>query len=293
LFTLGIWLFSVQVLDHHLSPSFLQVYTQHWHIVSPAVLHLHFQSHPLILAFRIPIPGSAVLTPPFASSVLLPGSILTHMSCPIHRTLFDTHVVLHYPLGMGVPIVFHHVANQPHTPSPHFASFPYGLPDHLFMVLFFLPAPPQDHEPSISSTISLPICEPYLRFTYLIQKLTNGAPTLHQFSKKFLPSLGHSFHTGAPVSVFVHFPPKIIRYLLYKHLYFQSLHFLLSSPLATCFLFGHTQPMSPLVGALLLIYPCRHRPYLQSTPQVTYLYPLNLFTLSRLWHNLSSVLVSP
>jgi hypothetical protein len=67
----------------------------------------------------------------------------------------------------------------------------------------------------------------------------------------------------------------------------------LSSPLATCFLFGHTQPMSPLVGALLLIYPCRHRPYLQSTSQVTCLYPLNLFTLSRLWHNLSSVLASP
>jgi hypothetical protein len=142
LFTLGIWLFSVQVLDHHLSPSFLQVYTQQWHVVSPAVLHLHFQSHPLILAFRIPIPDSAVLTNPSASSVLLPGSILTRMSCPIHSTLFDTHVVLHYPLGMGVPIVFHHVVNQPHTPSPHFASFPYGLPDHLFMVLFFLPAPP-------------------------------------------------------------------------------------------------------------------------------------------------------
>jgi hypothetical protein len=68
----------------------------------------------------------------------------------------------------------------------------------------------------------------------------------------------------------------------------------LSSPLATCFpLFGQPQPMSPLVGALLIIYPCRHRPYLQSTPQVTYLCPLNLFTLSRLWHNLSPVLSSP
>jgi hypothetical protein len=88
LFTLGIWLFCVQVLGHHLFTSFLQVYTQHWHIVSPAVLHLHFQSHPLILAFRIPIPGSAVLTPPVASSVLSPGSILTHMSCPIHSTFW-------------------------------------------------------------------------------------------------------------------------------------------------------------------------------------------------------------
>jgi hypothetical protein len=85
--------------------------------------------------------------------------------------------------------------------------------------------------------------------------------------------------------------PTFIHYLLYKRLYFQSL--LLSSLLATCFPFGHTQPMSPLVGALLLIYPRRHRLYLQSTTQVTYLYPLNLFTLSRLWHNLSLILSSP
>jgi hypothetical protein len=44
------------------------------------------------------------------------------------------------------------------------------------------------------------------------------------------------FYTGAPVSVFVHFFPKlfIIYYLLYKHLYLQSVHSL-SSPLATCF----------------------------------------------------------
>ena len=51
--------------------------------------------------------------------------------------------------------------------------------------------------------------------------------------------------------------------------------------------------MSPLVGALLIIYPFWHRPYLQSTPLVTYLYPLNLFTLSCLWHNLSPVFSSP
>ena len=86
LFTLGIWLLCAQVLAHRSSTSSLQVYLQHWHVVSPAVLHLHFQSHPLILAFRIPIPGSAVLTPPVASPVLSPDSILTHMSCPIHST---------------------------------------------------------------------------------------------------------------------------------------------------------------------------------------------------------------
>jgi hypothetical protein len=39
LFTLGIWLFYVQVLGQHLSTSLLQVYIQHWHVVSPTVLH--------------------------------------------------------------------------------------------------------------------------------------------------------------------------------------------------------------------------------------------------------------
>jgi hypothetical protein len=86
LFTLGIWLFHVQVLGHHLFTSFLQVYIHHWHVVSPAVLHLHFQSHPLILAFRTPISGSAVLTLPFAFLVLIPDSFLTHMSRLIHST---------------------------------------------------------------------------------------------------------------------------------------------------------------------------------------------------------------
>jgi hypothetical protein len=157
---------------------------------------------------------------------------------------------------------------------------------------YFLPAPPQYHEPSISSTISLPICEPILHFTYLIQKLTNGAPTLHQFSKKILPSLGHSFHTGAPVSVFVHFSPNYSLFIVQTPL-FPVITFSFVVTVGDLLPFGHTQPMSPLVGALLIIYPCRHRPYLQSTPQVTYLYPLNLFTLSRLWHNLSPVLSSP
>jgi hypothetical protein len=113
----SLWVFGCSVHRYWLvisSTFFLQVYTHHWHVVFPAVSHLHFQSYPLMFTSRISIPGSAVPTPPFASSVLLPGSILTHMSCPIHSTLlvlFDTHVVLHYPLGMGVPIVFHHVVN--------------------------------------------------------------------------------------------------------------------------------------------------------------------------------------
>jgi hypothetical protein len=137
---------------------------------------------------------------------------------------------------MGVPIVFHHVANQPHTSSPHFASFPYGLPDHLFMVLFFLPAPPQDHEPSISSTISLPICEPIFISPTSYRNSPMGPPPFISFPRNFCPPWGTHFTLGHPF-LYLYIFPQIIHYLLYKHLYFQSLHFLLSSPLATCFLF--------------------------------------------------------
>jgi hypothetical protein len=102
------------------------------------------------------------------------------------------------------------------------------------------------------------------------------------------------FYTGAPVSVFVHFFPKIIYYLL----------FIVQTPLPSVSTFfvvtvgdllflAIRNPCHPWIGAVLIIYPCRHRPYLQSTPQVSYLYPLNLFTLSRLWHNLAPVLSSP
>jgi hypothetical protein len=112
-------------------------------------------------------------------------------------------------------------------------------------------------------------------------------------SEQIMPFPGQPYHTGAPVSVFVHFSP-IIHYLLYKRLYFQSLHYLFVVTFGDLLpFFGQSQPMSPLVGALLIIHPCRHHPYLQSTPQATYLCPLNLFTLSRLWHNLSPVLSSP
>jgi hypothetical protein len=105
---------------------------------------------------------------------------------------------------------------------------------------------------------------------------------------------GTHFTLGHPFLYLYISPQKIIYYLLFIvqtpllpviTFFFVTVGDLLS--------FGHTQPMSPLVGALLIIYPCRHRPYLQSTPQVSYLYPLNLFTLSHLWHNSAPVLSSP
>jgi hypothetical protein len=147
-----------------------------------------------------------------------------------------------------------------------FASFPYGLPDHHFMLQFVLPAHPQDHEPSISSTISLPICEPISISLTAYRNSPMGPPPFISFPRNFCPPWGTPFTLGHPF-LYLYIFPHIIHYLLYKHT-FGSL--LLSSLLATYFPFGHAQPMSPLVGALLLINPRRHRLYLQSTTSVTY-----------------------
>jgi hypothetical protein len=158
------------------------------------------------------------------------------------------------------------------------------------MVMFFLPAPPQDHEPTISSTISLPICEPIFISPTSYRNSPMGPPPFISFPRNFCPPWGTHFTLGHPF-LYLYIFPKL--FIIYCTNAFLSSYLLLSSPLATCFPFGHTQPMSPLVGALLLIFPHWHRLYLQSTTQVTYLYPLNLFTLSRLWHNLSLILSSP
>jgi hypothetical protein len=102
------------------------------------------------------------------------------------------------------------------------------------------------------------------------------------------------FYTGAPVSVFVHFFPKIIYYLLFiVQTPLPSVNTFFVVTVGDLLFLAIRNPCHPWIGAVLIIYPCRHRPYLQSTPQVSYLYPLNLFTLSRLWHNLAPVLSSP
>jgi hypothetical protein len=128
---------------------------------------------------------------------------------------------------MGVPVVFHHVADQPHTSSPHFASFPYGLPDHRFMVMFFLPAPPQDHEPTISSTISLPICEPIFISPTSYRNSPMGPPPFISFPRNFCPPWGTHFTLGHPF-LYLYIFPKIIHYLLYKRLYFQLFSFVVT-----------------------------------------------------------------
>jgi hypothetical protein len=85
----------------------------------------------------------------------------------------------------------------------------------------------------------------------------------------FMPPLGHSLTTGAPVSVFCTSFPHLFIILLYQHLLFPPFVFG-RHRWRPAFLFGHTQPMSPLVGASLFIYPHRHRLCLQSTTQVFY-----------------------
>jgi hypothetical protein len=193
---------------------------------------------------------------------------------------------------MGVLIVFHHVANQPHTSSPHFARFPYRLPAYLLTgSIFYLhlrrimnpPFHPQSVCPSANLTFISPTS---------YRNSPMGPPPFISFPRKFCPPWGTHFTLGHPFLYLYIFPQNYSLFIVQTPL-FPVIPFSFVVTVGDLFPFGHTQPMSPLVGALLIIYPCRHRPYLQSTPQVTYLYPLNLFTLSHLWHNLSPVLSSP
>jgi hypothetical protein len=130
-------------------------------------------------------------------------------------------------------------------------AFPHGLPDHRFMLQFVLTAPPQDHEPSISSTISLPICEPL-----------SISPTSYRNSPMGPPPF-ISFHdiSASPGAFILHWGTRFCILYIFPHLFFLYKHLLLQTFVfcrhrwRPAFLFGHTQPMSPLVGVVLLIFP--------------------------------------
>jgi hypothetical protein len=116
-----------------------------------------------------------------------------------------------------------------------FASFHYGLPSHHFLVTFGFTCTSAGSRTHHFIHHQFAHLQTYLHFTNLIQKLANGAPTLHQFFMTMLSSLGHAFHTGAPVSVFVHlFPKNYLLFIIYctNTFYLQSIHSL-SSPLTT------------------------------------------------------------
>jgi hypothetical protein len=91
----------------------------------------------------------------------------------------------------------------------------------------FLPAPPQDHEPSISSTISFPICEPIFISPTSYRNSPMGPPPFISFPRNFCPPWGTHFTLGHPF-LYLYIFPQIIHYLLYKHLYFQSFPFVVT-----------------------------------------------------------------
>jgi hypothetical protein len=119
-----------------------------------------------------------------------------------------------------------------------FASFPYGLPDHRFMLQFVLPAHPQDHEPSISSTISLPICEPIFISPTSYRNSPMGPPPFIRFHRHFCPTWGTHFTLGHPFLYFVHLSQIYSLFIVQTPLFpVISSYLLLSSPLATFFPF--------------------------------------------------------
>jgi hypothetical protein len=145
---------------------------------------------------------------------------------------------------MGVPIVFHHDVNQPHTPSPHFSSFPTWTPRlSLCGSIFYLHLRsimnPPFHPQSVCPSADLPSF--HLPRTETHQ--WGPHPSLVFQDNSALPGARIS-HWGTRFCICT-FLPKIIHYLLYKCCYYQSLHFLLSSLLATCFLLATRNPCHP------------------------------------------------
>jgi hypothetical protein len=86
------------------------------------------------------------------------------------------------------------------------------------MVMFFLLAPPQDHEPTISSTISLPICEPIFISPTSYRNSPMGPLPFINFPINFCPPWGTHFTLGHPF-LYLYIFPQVIHYLLYKRIF--------------------------------------------------------------------------
>jgi hypothetical protein len=153
---------------------------------------------------------------------------------------------------MGVPIVLHHVANQPHTPSPHFASLPNGLPGHFLMDYF-------DCTPTASFTIHFThhqSAHPQISlhtFPYY-RNQPMGPPPSTCFFHQLAPSPGQAIlHWGTHFCICIIIPTDFLILFVIKPLfpafYIAFCHHLWRPS-------WKTQPMSPLVGALLIIYSC-------------------------------------
>jgi hypothetical protein len=92
------------------------------------------------------------------------------------------------------------------------------------MVTFFLPAPPQAHEPTISSTISLPICEPIFISPTSYRNSPMGPPPFISFPRNFCSPWGTHFTLGH-LFLYLYIFPQFFHYFLYKHLYSQLFAF--------------------------------------------------------------------
>jgi hypothetical protein len=139
------------------------------------------------------------------------------------------------PLVMGVPIVLHYVANHPHTPSPHFSIFSTGLPDYVFKVLFFT-APLQYYEPSISSTISLPLCKFPLISPASYRNPPMGPPPSTSSPRKLFPTQANHITLGHPF-LYLYTHSKLF-FIHCTNAFVSSIYVpFLSSPLATFFPF--------------------------------------------------------
>ena len=129
-----------------------------------------------------------------------------------------------------------------------FASFHYGLPSHHFLVTFSFTCTSAGSRTHHFTHHQFAHLQTYLHFTNLIQKLANGAPTLHQFfyDNAVLPGARIS-HWGTRFCICTSFSKKlfIIYYLLYKH-FLPSVNTFFVLTIDDFSLFGHTQPMSPL-----------------------------------------------
>jgi hypothetical protein len=139
--------------------------------------------------------------------------------------------------------------NQPHTPSPHFASFPTGLPNYLFKVLFFI-APPQYHEPSISFTISFPLCKfPFISPTSY-RNPPMGPPPSTSSPRKLRPNWPNHITLGHPFLYLYTHPKLFFIYLVHcKNPLFPAF----TSPFVATFddllpFFGKRKPCHPWLG---------------------------------------------
>jgi hypothetical protein len=97
-------------------------------------------------------------------------------------------------------------------------AFPHGLPDRRFMLQFVLTAPPQDHEPFISSTISLPLCAPLFISPTSYRNSPMGPPPFISFPRYSASPGAFILHWGTRFCILYIFP----HFFLYKHLLLQT-----------------------------------------------------------------------